>query len=702
MPKTKTFFLLSKYIKYLLIILSIGVLSSCLKKDDQTGKSSKSTTKSSKNKNIEINNTFALVMRGDHQNEGHCFDLKYSIDSEGEKSCQESPEGRCISKQFFSEEACINNPDLNLKWENGNCYASNYQTRNKCEVEGYCKVTYFENKQDCLKNKLDWKNSNCIDSDILTPDQCISDKDITKKWSSSYSWTHKWAIKESLTWENGKCEDKAYKTQTTCKAKGYCSDLSIKMKSQCLRQEKKCISKLYKTGISCLENGYKWEEEKCINPSRNSDLLCSEDNNFYWGPYDWVSNIYGNQELFYGPIVGEVKSEKIIPPVKIKWETIIDDKVVFSGYGGWISSKWPDNSFEGLWSINRIKLVDSVTNKIVIKVLDGSGNYEQTELKIEVDASPPDITIFNPIPVTQGAIFWTKNSKIPITGESIDNVQNKELTIYNRSIDDLNQEVHTNDNKDSNDIGKIINIRSNNEDIEIDLLPLINIIEIIGIDSSGNQSSKLIKIGKDTEKPSLQLKYPKTAAGNYTNRVVTSSPEDIRIEGVVEDVGSGIDYIKWKNLNTNQEGVINTIGEWKIEDIEIEKGKNDIEIIAVDKVGNHSNKSTHTHIFDDTRPEINSITINEDYPTTTSQYVNIFVNTIDHHSEIKNICLKYNNNTQPLSSDQCWTNTGDITDNKIHTNYQIGISAIKYKVYAWVKDEAGNISTLKNNGKGMS
>ena len=690
MPKTKNNFILSKYIKYFLIIISITILTSCLSKD-------KKTNKSARNNNIEIINTFELVLKGDHQNEGHCFDLKFSIDSDGKNKCHNSSIGRCIGSQFFSEDSCLANPELNLKWENGNCFSPDNQTKSKCEAEGYCEILSLENKQDCLINKFEWKDNTCIDSKILSSGNCISDINIIKKWISLYSWSHSWVAKEELSWANEKCENNTYKNKETCRSKGFCSNLVIKSNSQCLTENKKCISKLYKDRDQCMKHNYKWEEQRCINPTK----LCNEDNDFYWGPYDWVNNTYGNQELFYGPIVGKVNSKSISAPVKIKWETIVDDKVVYSGYGGWVSSKWPHNHFEGIWSINRIKLVDSVINKIIIKVYDESGNYKQTDVRIKVDASPPIITIFNPLPDTQAEIFWTNESKVIVKGHSVDNVQNQELIIFNRSIDDLNQEVYNYSEHNSQKVDKIINIESKDDkEVKIDLLPLVNFIEVVGIDSSKNQSNKLIKVGYDPHLPTLSLKYPTSETGSYQSRVATRLSENITIRGEVTDVGSGVDYIAWKNINTNQEGVIHTIGEWEIEDIHTKEGINKIEIIAIDKVGNHSSKSTHLHIFDNTSPEVHEMNLVDDKPTTKIRNIGIKINAEDQHSEIKSVCLKNNDNTQPVEGDLCWNNAISTTDNTILIFHQLGISSIKYKVYAWVKDEAGNISTLGNNGNG--
>lgn len=109
---------------------------------------------------------------------------------------------------------------------------------------------------------------------------------------------------------------------------------------------------------------------------------------------------------------------------------------------------------------------------------------------------------------------------------------------------------------------------------------------------------------------------------------------------------------------------------------------------------------------DTTAPEFadNFFNINSGAVQTTLRYVKVDLKAIDQTSRINGICLKTDDDTKPSSNAGCWSST--FTASKTVTLNQVdmglGLADKTYNIYAWAKDEAGNISDLTNAGAGTA
>ncbi len=101
-------------------------------------------------------------------------------------------------------------------------------------------------------------------------------------------------------------------------------------------------------------------------------------------------------------------------------------------------------------------------------------------------------------------------------------------------------------------------------------------------------------------------------------------------------------------------------------------------------------------------PVVTAFTTTESDPSATNFIpYNISANSQNSSVYISDICLKANDTTTPTANDSCWVaiNSPSIGVAKAQsvsiTNYSflIGWEPATYSIYAWVKDEAGNIST---------
>jgi hypothetical protein len=112
--------------------------------------------------------------------------------------------------------------------------------------------------------------------------------------------------------------------------------------------------------------------------------------------------------------------------------------------------------------------------------------------------------------------------------------------------------------------------------------------------------------------------------------------------------------------------------------------------------------------IDSDLPTVTSLNINNGATNATNNYVDIDINASDTTGNVSHFCLRYNDNNPPGLSDSCWF---DVTSPLINLtpaqtlslddfSYSIGFTTATYDVYIWVRDEAGNISTLTAAGAG--
>lgn len=101
----------------------------------------------------------------------------------------------------------------------------------------------------------------------------------------------------------------------------------------------------------------------------------------------------------------------------------------------------------------------------------------------------------------------------------------------------------------------------------------------------------------------------------------------------------------------------------------------------------------------------NSLTINSETSgnlSVTDPSLLINIQGSDLRNDITDICFKYNSNTPPSVDDDCWqsiTNKG-LSVNITNKSFDLGKVKMEYIVYAWLKDDNNEISSLLNDGEG--
>lgn len=95
---------------------------------------------------------------------------------------------------------------------------------------------------------------------------------------------------------------------------------------------------------------------------------------------------------------------------------------------------------------------------------------------------------------------------------------------------------------------------------------------------------------------------------------------------------------------------------------------------------------------------------------THTNYVNLSLSGSDSFSNITQFCFKYNFATDPLITDSCWVSvsanppglTPATSLSLVNYSFPIGMTSGVYQIYGWVRDIAGNISTLGGGGSGSA
>lgn len=124
-----------------------------------------------------------------------------------------------------------------------------------------------------------------------------------------------------------------------------------------------------------------------------------------------------------------------------------------------------------------------------------------------------------------------------------------------------------------------------------------------------------------------------------------------------------------------------------------------------------STTQSFTWVRDTTPPALASGTflINGGATITGRAHVKVSLQATDALSKITGFCLKTNDTTAPAAGDSCWVDvetgaglTASPTLNLVNFGYNLPIVPDNYSVYAWVRDQVGNTSSLSNGGIGTA
>lgn len=136
-----------------------------------------------------------------------------------------------------------------------------------------------------------------------------------------------------------------------------------------------------------------------------------------------------------------------------------------------------------------------------------------------------------------------------------------------------------------------------------------------------------------------------------------------------------------------------------------------VKLTATDSAGNSRVAvSSSDFSIDSSAPvfSASAFILNSGATLTNNNFIKTSFSAQDSISNITHFCLRYNFTTEPLVGDACWIPVNapspGLTPDKNLTvsdfNFPVGFGTGAYTIYGWVKDQAGNISTLSNSNSG--
>ncbi|MGZ3772388.1 MAG: hypothetical protein ACXVCY_01560 [Pseudobdellovibrionaceae bacterium] len=191
-----------------------------------------------------------------------------------------------------------------------------------------------------------------------------------------------------------------------------------------------------------------------------------------------------------------------------------------------------------------------------------------------------------------------------------------------------------------------------------------------------NAVQSSVTISKDGSPPTISISSP--TANAYVGNSVTVTGPCTKVGSVTVSVGGitgsptcdGTSYSGTLNITSLNDGPL-TIG-----------------VVHTDQTGNISSTVSVNVIKDGTAPTISAFTITNTSPTNNPTFN--LTSTASDNVGITSYCILENNN---LVSSCTWVNGSSLPSSYIVTNTNIGKT-----LYAWVKDAAGNISTMASAG----
>jgi large repetitive protein len=314
-----------------------------------------------------------------------------------------------------------------------------------------------------------------------------------------------------------------------------------------------------------------------------------------------------------------------------------------------------------LWNVPAI---DTTTLTFKLEAIDTIGNQSEILSSNKViDSTPPTIAITSPAAsaATQGSLT--------ITGVCETGAQNVSVT------GDISESVSTSCSGGNFTASIVLSGADGAKSVTIAQTDLV-----------GNSSSLVRSFTKDTTPPSVQI----TSHANLdeTNTVINlagtcEADIDVNISG---DTNSSTVSCTGGSFNHS----LNLTGV---------DGTKNIQASQTDAASN-TGMASISFIKDTTAPTITSLSINNGDTNTNNRNIVVSLSATSNRSDISSFCLKVNDNTQPASAHSCWKDLEsiamNITDELNLTNFplQLGFTLGTYNVYAWTKDELGNISTL--------
>lgn len=232
-------------------------------------------------------------------------------------------------------------------------------------------------------------------------------------------------------------------------------------------------------------------------------------------------------------------------------------------------------------------------------------------------------------------------------------------------------------------------------------------------DAAGNVGTATRTLVKDSTAPAIILATPGGAIGGGSMTVTWTNSEANVAAGSSFTVEL-FDGTSWSSLGTKSAVAgSNSASSYSLVVAAmpvLNTTAAKVRVSLTDAAGNTGSVTSSVFVVDSAPPGVVGISLNSGAATTNSNFVNVSLQLTDNFSA-NYFCVKYNTTTAPVALDSCWvpvssslagTQTPGVSVNIANYSFQLGYGASSYKVYAWSKDSAGNISSLSNSGAGTS
>lgn len=221
-------------------------------------------------------------------------------------------------------------------------------------------------------------------------------------------------------------------------------------------------------------------------------------------------------------------------------------------------------------------------------------------------------------------------------------------------------------------------------------------------DAVGNVSSPTnVLMVYDSIAPIINITNSNNAKGNQTIPVKFTVTEE-NSSAAQNILVEYYDGTLWTNkIVASQNGpLVSTIFSTTVVTPNSENTTVIIKVSFTDLAGN-STQSSVTFKTDLNPPLVDSLSVNGGSLSTTNNNVQIALSAHDTISKVTQFCLKYNDSAVPDVNASCWKDVNAPTPGIVANAtisftgyfYQIGFAMGNYLIYAWAKDESGQIST---------
>lgn len=236
-------------------------------------------------------------------------------------------------------------------------------------------------------------------------------------------------------------------------------------------------------------------------------------------------------------------------------------------------------------------------------------------------------------------------------------------------------------------------------------------LRIIATDTAGNtHSATTSAFVIDSTAPVLTLETLTAVAGGSTEAISLSATDSLSGMDTLDlyYAADGVTFVLLSALATNA-----TNYNWAVPASNIIIPR--IRLVGVDLAGNTTTITSSAFTIDSVAPTITAgqMSINGGAGTTVTSYVQVSLQGVDTFTNITKFCLKTSTGAvpaAPTTSDTCWIPvnapspglTPALSLALVNFPYLMGFTPGANTIYAWVMDEATNISTLTSAGSGTA